>query len=110
MANLLPTLREKKRYLSFEVIGQANCESAVGAIKESLAGVFGLLEAGNAVITPVKSRGKRCIVSVNRKYVDKAKASMIMVKKIGSSRIILKSVGVTGGITAGVSRHLNKGA
>ena len=109
MANLLPTLREKKRYLAFEVIGRANCDSAVGAIKESLAGVFGVLEAGNAAIVPVKARGKRCIVSVNRKYVDKAKASMIMVKKLDNSRVILKSVGVTGGISAGVSRHLKGG-
>ena len=109
MANLLPTLREKKRYLTFEVIGQANCSSAVGALKDSLSGLFGVLEAANAAITPVKSGGKRCIVSVNRKYVDKTKASMIMVKKIGGSRVIMKSIGVTGGISAGVSRHLNKG-
>ena len=108
MANLLPTLREKKRYLTFEVIGKVNCASAVNAIKDSFAGLFGVLESAKVAITPVKTLGRRCMISVNRKYVDKVKSSMILIKKINENDVIFKSVGVTGGISAGVSRHLKE--
>ncbi len=106
MKNLLPTLREKKRYLVFEVLGDASCTSSVSAANGSFSGLFGSIEAARASIKPVKSAGKRCMVSVNRQYVDKLKASLAMVKSINNSKVILRSVGVSGALNAAVSKYI----
>lgn len=108
MKNLLPTLREKKRYLVFEVIGDANCTSSVSAVNSSFSGLFGSIEAARASIKAVKSSGRRCMVRVGRKHVDKLKAALAMVKSINNRKVILKSVGVSGALNAAVSRYMNE--
>ena len=108
MASVLPTLREKKRYLVFEVIGDANCNTAVTTLKNSFSGFFGVMETAKAAITPVKSSGKRCMLSVNRKYVDKLKSTLAMVKKINNKSIILRSIGVSGALNAAASNFMNE--
>lgn len=107
MAKVLPTLREKKRYLVFEVIGDATCAEALGAVKSCFTSLFGVLEAGKANIKSLKAAGKLCMVSVNRAYVDKAKASLIMVKNIKSSAVILRSVGVSGSVKGATTKYLS---
>lgn len=107
MKNLLPTLREKKRYVVFEVIGNAGCNSSVSAVGSAFSGLFGSIEAAKASIRGVKSSGSRCMVSVGRKHVDRLKASLVMVKSINNSRVILRSVGVSGALNAAVSRYMS---
>ncbi|MBI2137073.1 hypothetical protein HYU12_00985 [Candidatus Woesearchaeota archaeon] len=107
MANVLPSLREKKRYLVFEVIGSdARCSEAVDALKSVFASFFGALEFSGAAIRPVRSSAARCVVCVNRAYVDKVAASLALVKKLKNVPVILKSVGVSGSLRAASSRYL----
>ncbi len=108
MKNLLPTLREKKRYLVFEVIGDANSSSSVAAVKGSFSSLFGSLECSSAHIKAVKSAGSKCMVSVGRKQVDKLKASLAMVKSINNRKVILRSVGVSGALNAAASKYMNE--
>ncbi len=108
MKNLLPTLREKKRYLVFEVLGDATCSSSIAAVDGSFSSLFGSLESASANIKAVKSAGRRCMVSVGRKQVDKLKASLAMVKSINNRKVILRSVGVSGALNAAVSRYMNE--
>ncbi len=108
MKNLLPTLREKKRYLVFEVIGDAGCNSSVAAVKGSFSSLFGSLESAAANIRAVKSAGSRCMVSIGRKHVDRLKASIAMVKSINNRKVILRSVGVSGALNAAVSKYMNE--
>ncbi|MAG16419.1 ribonuclease P [Candidatus Woesearchaeota archaeon] len=108
MANLLPSLREKKRYLVFEVIGNASCSDAVSSVKNSFSGLFGSLEAANADVSNIKSSGNKCMVRIGRKYVDKVKASMAIVKRINNSTIILRSIGVSGSLKR-ASKYFNGG-
>ena len=98
MANLMPTLREKKRYLVFEVIGNASCSDAVSAVKNSFSSLFGSLEAANADVSSVKSSGNKCMIRTGRKYVDKVKAALAIVKKVDDSKVILRSIGVSGSV------------
>ncbi len=107
MAKVLPTLREKKRYLVFEVIGAASCDDAAAAVKRSFSTLFGMVEAAGANIKSMKSQGNKCMLSVNRKYSDKLKAAMIMVKSIKSSAVILRSVGVSGSVKGATIKYLS---
>ena len=106
MTKLLPTLRQKKRYLVFEVIGAGTCSTAVAAVTDSFSRFFGTLETANAAINPVKSTSKRCMVSVNRKHVDKLKTALALVKSINNQKVILRSVGVSGAFNAAASNYL----
>jgi len=106
---MLPSLREKKRYLVFEVIGTSSYSSSIAAVKGSFSTLFGTLEAAKAAITPIKSLGNKCMVSVGRKYVDKLKAALAMVKSINNSKVILRSVGVSGVLKTAASKYLKGG-
>ncbi len=108
MKNLLPTLREKKRYLVFEVIGEANNSSSIAAVKDSFSSLFGSLESASAHIKAVKSAGSRRMVSVGRKQVDKLKTAIAMVKSINNRKVILRSVGVSGALNAAASKYMNE--
>ncbi|MBI2664141.1 hypothetical protein HYX10_02250 [Candidatus Woesearchaeota archaeon] len=98
MTSLSSALREKKRYLVFEVIGNAKCSDAVAAVKGSFSRLFGSIESANADIAEVKSRSSMCMLRVGRKYADKLKAAMIMVKNINGNYVMLRSVGLSGSI------------
>ena len=106
MTNLSPTLREKKRYLVFEVIGNASCTSSIAAVKGNFSSLFGTLEAAKAAIIPIKSSGNKCMVSIGRKYVDRLKATLAMVKSINNSKVILRSVGVSGALNTAASKYV----
>ena|SRR3989338_6392567 len=107
MAKVLPTLREKKRYLVFEVIGSSHCSEAAEAVKLSFLSLFGIFEAAKAGIKSIKSSGRRCMLSVNRKYVDRLKAALIMVKSIKNTAVVLRSVGVSGSVKGAASKYLS---
>ena len=109
MANVLPSLREKKRYLVFEVIGSdARCSEAVDALKSVFASFFGALEFSGAAIRAVRSSAGRCVVCVNRAYVDKVVASLALVKRLRNVPVVLRSVGGSGSLRAAASGYMTK--
>jgi len=86
MKALIPSHREKKRYLLLE--GKNLKKNVEKAIKEFV-GILGLSEVSPAWI-------KKNILSVNRKYLDKVKASFaIYPEKIGVKKVAstLKGLG-----------------
>ena len=96
MAKVMPALREKKRYLVFQVLGVKSTSTALEAVTERFSYLFGALQSAKASIRSVKSNSSRCIVSVNREYLDKLKASIALVKTINSSDVLLRSVYASG--------------
>lgn len=95
---LLPSLREKKRYLVFEVISGDNLnfkdikDSIVLAFKE-LFGLDGLAQAGLDFIEYKQNKG---IIRVTTNGLDKLKASFCFVRKVNKGEVILRSLGVSG--------------
>ena len=96
----MPSLKEKKRYVIFEVVpidkklnGKPLYE-VTNHIRESL-GKFDSFEAG---IMPIdyNSKANKGILRVNHKFVDKVKASLLFLSKIGNESVIVKSIGVSG--------------
>jgi ribonuclease P/MRP protein subunit POP5 len=102
---LLPTLRERKRFVAFEVLSKgkkqpfASVSRAIWHGMLSLNGVKGAAHAG-MLILPEKYNEKRQrgIIRVNHTSVDALKAGMVMVQDIEKAPAIIRSVGVSGSL------------
>ena len=110
---LLPTLREKKRYLAYEVISKNKFYDTVhvniailDAAKEFL-GDFGMAKAGILPIDKWNEKTQRGIMRVNNKHVDNLKASLIFVKNIDGKDVIIRSVGASGILKKAQQRYLS---
>jgi len=112
---LLPSLREKKRYLAYEVISKHKFHDAIHVSKAILdaandfLGHSGMAKAGlltlNDKWNPDSQRG---MMRVNNKHVDELKASLVFVKNIGGKDAIVKSVGASGILRKAQQKYLNK--
>ena len=94
---ILPSLREKKRYLAFEVISSSiyDYNSIAGAIHDSLLQLVGQLGAGKAGIKFLEDKFnqelQRGLIKVNHKYIDHLRASLALIKDINDGEVIVKS-------------------
>lgn len=109
---ILPSLREKKRYLAFEVISSRiyDYNSIAGAIHNSLLQLVGELGAGKAGIMFLEDKFnqelQRGLIKVNHKYIDHLRASLALIKGINDEEVIVKSVGVSGILKKAEKRYL----
>ena len=100
---ILPSLREKKRYLVFEVISKEKIDdidavsSAISKASLRFLGQFGSAKAGIIVLNNKwDAQKQRGIMKISHKHVDDVKASLVFAKKIGNSEVIIRSLGVSG--------------
>jgi ribonuclease P/MRP protein subunit POP5 len=100
---LLPSLREKKRYLAFEVISRHKFNDAVhvsNAILDAANAFLGSMGMAKAGILPINDKWnegmQRGIMRVNNKHLDELKASLVFVKNIEGNSVVVKSVGASG--------------
>ncbi len=95
---IAPNLREKKRYLAYEVssakvLQNADVKSAVQLGLQSFMGTFGCAKAG---VVLVENTAKKGIIKVQVKYVDQAKTALALIKEINKQKVIVKTVKVSG--------------
>jgi len=100
---LLPSLRERKRYLAYEVISRHKFNDTVEVNKaifdaaKDFLGSFGMAKAGVLMLNDKwNSNLQRGIMRVNNKHVDSLRSSFIFVKNIAGKEAIVKSVGASG--------------
>ncbi len=110
---LMPSLREKKRYLAFEVISDSKIkdfDAVSGAIWKSsgqFLGDLGLSKAGLLILKDKWNPGlQKGIVRVNNKNLDNLRASMTFIDKIENREAIVKSVGVSAVLKKAESRYM----
>ena len=95
---LLPTLRERKRYLAFEVLSEKELQWAMikkaifDAMKEYV-GIDGISDAG---LLFVKNNGNKGILRVSHTSLNKVRAALIFIKNIDSQKVMVKSIGASG--------------
>jgi len=97
---LLPSLKQKKRYVVFEIISdqdfsKEDMEKEVFSALKSFLGDLGL---SKAVPLFVKFKSNKFIMKVNHNYTDELKSALILIKKIKNMPVILKSVITSGTI------------
>lgn len=102
MKPLLPVLREKKRYLAFEIISEQEIPNNIAskAIKESFINLFGLNGYANAgylflndMYDPEKKTG---IIRVSTKEIDNFKTSLVFLNKINGKDALIKTKSCSG--------------
>jgi len=100
---LMPSLRERKRYLAYEVISNNKFNDAISvnkAILDAAKEFLGNLGMAHAGILPLNDKwdlkNQRGILRVNNKHVDELKASLIFIKNIQGKEAMVKSVGASG--------------
>src|SRR3989344_3338454 len=97
---LMPSLREKKRYLVYEVISKSNVqkEDIFKEIKTSLLstmGVIGYAKTGPLFLTK-KFKNNKGIIKIAHTVVDEVRLSLSLMKKITGVPVIIRIVGISG--------------
>lgn len=111
---LLPTLREKKRYLAYEVISAHKFNDAfevskaiMDAAKDFL-GNAGMARAGViAMDDQFNQKLQKGIIRVNNRHLDNLRASLLFVEEINGEGAIIKSVGASGVLKKSQQKYLN---
>ncbi len=97
---LLSSLKQKKRYLVFEVISDKKI--LIGEIEKTVfqALLSFLGELGVSRVSPmfIKGNQQRFILKVNNKYVKEVQAALILIKTIKNIDVIVKSLTTAGTI------------
>ena len=109
---VLPTLREKKRYLAFEIVSESKIKdfswvsSTVWSSLLSFVGELGAAKAGIIVMQDkYNAKNQKGIIRVNHKYVDQLRASLSLVKQIEGKEVIIRSLTVSGMLNK-ASKHV----
>lgn len=100
--HLMPSLREKKRFVAFQVECAESCTAgqvhkAVVQSYYHLFGSLGLAEAGLLVFNNAfRQTQKKGIIKVNHKHVDRLRASLCFINNINNRPASMRSLGVSG--------------
>ena len=112
---LMPTLREKKRYLVYEAICKNKFNDAIHvnkAILDASREFLGSLGMAKAGILPLDDQWsqdmQRGIIRVNNKQVDNVKAAFVFVKSIGAHEAIVRSIGASGVLKRAKQKYFNE--
>jgi ribonuclease P/MRP protein subunit POP5 len=99
---LLPSLREKKRYIVFEIIsknkiGFTAISKAIWRSILAFSGSLGAAQAGIWLMGDKYNKEKqKGIIKVNHKNVDLLKASLALIKEIEGQDVIVRSISASG--------------
>ena len=110
---LPPTLRERKRYVVFEVLSDTPIKFAkdiAKAIEKSLQNLCGSLGASKAGLIflheKYNKKTQRGIVRVSHTSVDRLISAMMLVTQISAHQACINTVGVSGIMKKAISKHM----
>ncbi len=99
----MPTMKERKRYILFEVkssseVSKAEISEQVTKACLQFLGELGVANAGVQFL-PETWKNNRGVIRVGHKYVDHVKASLALIKKIGNKKITITCLKVSGNLS-----------
>jgi len=108
---IMPSLREKKRYLVFEIISKQKMEDfklVSYTIWEKVLQFLGSLHTGNAGIWILqdKFQNNKGIIKVGHRHVDHLRAALTMIDSIDKTPVIVRSLGVSGILKKAEKKYL----
>lgn len=111
---VMPSLREKKRYLAFEVISEqkVSFNDVSKAVNKGISSFIGKL--GAAAAGPIMLKEKydadrqRGVLRVANSMVDKIRGSFCLIDKVGQSNAIIRSVGVSGSLKTAYQKYIGQ--
>ena len=110
---LPPTLREKKRYIMFEVLSEEEVnyeelESAIWNILLDFLGEFGVATTSFWILKE-RWKGNRGIIRCNHTSVQHIIASLGLLERIGDTRLTIRILGVSGTIKSLIEKTSQQG-
>ena len=111
MKPLLPSLREKKRYIVFEVVGnkinkkKSEDETYKNILK--FLGEFGVSKASIRIIDD-SWKDNKGVIRVNVKYVDELKMALGLIDKLDNRKVIVNVIGVSGILKKAKSKFMER--
>ncbi|MBI2141907.1 hypothetical protein HYU15_00265 [Candidatus Woesearchaeota archaeon] len=106
-----PSLREKRRYLVFEVVsGQKHIFAEVKeALLSAVSEFFGSREVARFKPRVLADKWdferQRGVLVAERKGMEKVKAAVCLASRIGKSRAIIRSLGMSGILRKAIAKH-----
>lgn len=96
---LLPSLREKKRYIVFSILAEkdlkfSDVKKAIEFKILQYIGEVGYARAG-VIILPIFKKNTG-IIKVSNKEVDKVKAAMALIEKVNDEKVVFRGVYTSG--------------
>ncbi len=96
---LLPSLREKKRYIVYEVLSNksfsfSEISKAITAAIKNFIGELGCAKAG--IILLNKYKNNKGILRVNHKSVDEVRSALTLIKEINNQKTVVKTIRTSG--------------
>jgi len=92
--NLLPTLKENKRYILYEIKSEKKIGDTMGLIEDSLRGFIGDVGLARAGLRFIKSKGNRGIMQVNNKSLDYVRAGLATIVDLKGDRARIRTLKV----------------
>jgi len=114
---LLPSQREKKRYLVFEIISKNKVKpfsEITNAIWNSIltfVGQTGAAKAGISVLQDKYDASRQLgIIRVSHKMLDALKAALTLIREINNEPVIVRSMGTSGILKKAEEKYYAKNA
>ena len=95
---LIPSLREKKRYLHYEVTSETTltAEEVKQAVQEALQQFLGEYGCAQAGIHYIENTNKYGVLKTNVKQVNQVKTALALIKTIKNKSVMVKTTKVSG--------------
>ncbi len=95
---LKPSMREKKRYMVYEIMSNQPVKGADKALITRIKELLGVFSASKAGVTSVKynSTKQRGVLRVDRKFVDQIRSCFVMIKNLNNQEVLIRTLRVSG--------------
>ena len=112
MKPLLPSLREKNRYVVYKVVSHQPLDFHLvkDAVLKACYQFMGQLHAAKAGLMVLDEwKYNQGIIKVNHKYLDELQASLLFIESIQGKPLFVESVGVSGALNKAKLKFMKKG-
>jgi RNase P/RNase MRP subunit POP5 len=98
MKPLLPTLKERQRYVAYEIITRQPIDDISDTLLRSLAETLGTIGMARAGILSVHydAQSQTGILRVNHDQVQNTRAALILTTYLGRTPVLIRTLGVSG--------------
>lgn len=110
MKPLMPSLRENKRYLAFEVVSEKkmNFKTVEEAIEDACLGFFGSFGWSKANLKLLEYRDNKGIIMMNHDGLDLVRSALLTIDSINNSKASIVTKGVSGILKKARSRYVKE--